>query len=957
MRSPVPESLAAFADTWRAIVRAPRLRATVLAWTFGVFAAMLVARVGTPRARAAAGAMVVAGLVITYVLGRIEKRAFADAKRLIDALFKRSDPEIAARAQRALSLAYRPAEGTSEALARLHLARAMEALPKDRVKRVAERRAFLFGALTLLFGALCLGTCGARGFGIVEGADILVAREGKAPLDFAYLTEPEIVARPPEYLHEPEHRSPVYGDLMLPHGTLITFRGRPVHDGRELLLTDGTTRVPFFDDGSGRLVARWALLKSADLRVAALFGDVLIEEPMSTHVQSIADDPPRVVLEGAPREVKLELDTDVSEIPLRYEATDDHGMREVHLVLRAGAREERRMLAKLDGETRVDRGGSTLRVTDSFVKKSHVPVMVTVEAKDNDAVSGPKWGKSEAIVLIPPAVGEAESLRLSGLKKVRDVYVDALARRLTTKLPAGAAERRKLAETETTSSENDREQLYTAVRTSYIGVSVPRRLSALLFTHAVKIDKAIGAFSNAPSQTTLDGVVGANEKFVTVLDAVIQGLAQKDARTSAKELADVADDMAAGFGAIDIGAGQSGRTRVTASHTVLTSGATSLEQLGFLGHDLGEITNAYLARIDRADKAQDLLHAALAARDLSARLAMPDPSIGAHGRAGHAGAESGGTPEQGEPGESSGDDVAQAFDDAARDLNQLAMDHAEAMQQVEQSSGQTSAQDMKDVAGDLKDRAERVRQAVKGLPDVGASPESKEGQARAAREQAEQMAKSLEQENINDAVNSGKSAMQHLEEAKRASSLQRLWGGDTGSDKNIDDAAQKLDQELKSTQRILDELKKRAEQRATPELGKHAENEGKLGDRMKDLADKSKDRSIPEQATRDLESASDAAKQAQNAFRQGDLKRGKERQHEAQRKLEDAQKSFGDNDEQGKSDGDDGRQQNGEHTDIPTADAHKGPEEFRRRVLKGLAMPAPSKQQDAIHRYAEGLLK
>ena len=97
------------------------------------------------------------------------------------------------------------------------------------------------------------------------------------------------------------------------------------------------------------------------------------------------------------------MDTEVAEIPLRYEARDDHGIREVHLVLRAGAKEERRMLAKLDGETRVDRGGSTLRVTDPFVKKSHVPVFVTVEAKDNDAVTGPKWGKSEAIVLVPPS--------------------------------------------------------------------------------------------------------------------------------------------------------------------------------------------------------------------------------------------------------------------------------------------------------------------------------------------------------------------------------------------------------------------------------------------------------------------------------------------------------------------------------------------------------------------------
>ena len=46
-----------------------------------------------------------------------------------------------------------------------------------------------------------------------------------------------------------------------------------------------------------------------------------------------------------------------------------------------------------------------------------------------------------------------------------------------------------------------------------------------------------------------------------------------------------------------------------------------------------------------------------------------------------------------------------------------------------------------------------------------------------------------------------------------------------------------------------------------------------------------------------------------------------------------------------------------EHTDIPSVDAHKGPEEFRRRVMQGLGQAASGRQKDAIRRYAEGLLR
>src|SRR4029078_10897866 len=93
--------------------------------------------------------------------------------------------------------------------------------------------------------------------------------------------------------------------------------------------------------------------------------------------------------------------------------------REVHLVLRSGPREERRVLAKLDGETKSDRGGYVLPAADAFVKKSNAPIEIVVEAKDNDPITGPKWGASAAITLVPPHVGEPEARRIGALKRLR----------------------------------------------------------------------------------------------------------------------------------------------------------------------------------------------------------------------------------------------------------------------------------------------------------------------------------------------------------------------------------------------------------------------------------------------------------------------------------------------------------------------------------------------------------
>jgi len=93
--------------------------------------------------------------------------------------------------------------------------------------------------------------------------------------------------------------------------------------------------------------------------------------------------------------------------------------REPHYVLSVSG-----ATARLDGETRHDRGGHRLLSTDRFFKRAFAPIEITVEARDNDPLLGPKWGKSEVITIVPPVVGEPEAMRYEAVARARDALVD-----------------------------------------------------------------------------------------------------------------------------------------------------------------------------------------------------------------------------------------------------------------------------------------------------------------------------------------------------------------------------------------------------------------------------------------------------------------------------------------------------------------------------------------------------
>jgi hypothetical protein len=936
-------------------------------------AAVLLARAGTSRARLGAVAAMAIGAALVALWEWQERRRLTGPNAVLSRVVRRVDAAGADRALRALSLTAGAAEqGVSKELAQLHVARTLAQVPTARVLDRAARAATRASGLAALVGVGVLAIAAVNGWSVLEGADVLLARRAVAPFPMQWLDGIELTARPPDYLHETEIHEVALTPLALPFGTEIALRGAPVRAGRRLLLSDGATEVPFVEDGAGAVVARWRLADTTTLRVVARFGAVAIEQTDRLPLRSIPDAAPIVALDSAPRQVRLV--DEVEDIPIRYRATDDHGLREVQLVLRSGSREERRVLSRLDGETQSDEGGQVLRLRDPFLRRSHAPVEVTVEAKDNDPLSGPKWGSSAAITVVPPDVGEPEARRLEALRRVRDALVDSLAWRLNTPVREMArAQRAAHGTDESSRAAADEHRLDGVVAETYAGVSMPARTRALLTAQRGKVRGAVDAERRAPGEGTHAATVAVTERFVLVTDAIVRGLAARQTRDASRQLADVAEDLVSGATQVQADAPDArarGAARMDADEGVLRAGARNLQTFGASGRDIGEIVAIDCARVDRARSGRDSVHAELAARDLAARLQQPDPSFGARGTAQRGGGESGGGRGTDEDEGAAPDDVEQAFDEAKGDLDRLSQDHAGAVGKTEQLlAGAESDEEQNGLRDEAKRHAQAIRDAARPLPAVGGGSDSWTSKGAAARELAEQAARSLEEARPDEAAQAGRGAVSSLQDAKRmleGARRGRGWADDADSvadPKKLDDVARAIEAEARWAEDQARRLRAAAAQRARPQLERGGQDEDDMANRARDLAQRSRERgSLPQEAIEAIDDAERAAREAAGALKEGDAERGLERQRQAQRDLESARARLQDDSERDEgeprasSSDDEGHHgAGGGPVGIPSD--HKGPEDFRRRVVRGLGRASSGSLKDAVQRYAEGLLR
>jgi len=957
----VPDSLLRLAESHAAMTAGPFAGASVALVALVWLVALLLARHGTPGSRIVAVACMGLAIAGSILRESRRRRVLRNASGIVRLVAQGVDRSGAAQLARALAWVgddgVAPPAGTSPELARLHIERIVERLGSDRVVGRAARLARQARLLALVVGAGAAGILVTSAWPLFEGADVLVAVGAIAPVRVSWLDGVEITTRLPEYLHGEE--STIEGMrqfLVVPYGTAITLHGAARHPGRSLVLAVGAAEIPLVEDGAGAWGVHLRAADSGALRVGARFGDVVIYEPDSLSLEVVPDQPPRVRLDGAPREQRL-ADADHA-IALRYQATDDHGLREVELVLRAGSREERRALAGLDGETSSFSGAELLDVRDPFFRNTHVPIEVTVEAKDNDPLLGPKWGASAAIVLVPPDIGETETRRLAALRDLRDVLVDTLAWRLERPLPTsdvGAWVSQDRARAASGDSKLD------AVLARKVGgLRVPARVRAILRAAAEKVKRSLGAEQRSPSAATRTRVVAETERLILSVDAVVQGLASQDARSVARQLGDVVEEIVRG--ALEAQTEESrarGEQAISASIPIAEAGGRAMAGLGALGQDLGELVAADLLRVSRARDQSDFFHAELAARDLAARLHEPDPSFGGGQRSMHAGGESGGASGTEESSDAP-DEVDQAAAAAEQDLEQLISEHAGQVHKTEQTlAGAVDSEEVESLRREAAAHAQAVRRAARELPMVGAGSDSWTGKGAAARDYAEQMARSLEAGRLAQATAGGRSAVGALDEAKRVIE-QRPWASPRDAAARVDEARRRLDAERRWAESADTEMRKRAGQRARAPLAQVGEEEDRIGGRTEELARRGGENSpLPEQVVDSLESAERAARRAARSLRSGAGDEGLEQQREAQRELEEAEDALrGDEDESASSStGEGGRALSRENVAIPGAADHKTPAAFRKRVLRGLASASSTGLKDALRRYAEGLLQ
>jgi hypothetical protein len=958
-REQAPAPLDALAARFR--LRIARARRQ-LGWglvLLGLVAAAHVARRGTGSLRLAAAALLLAAISALVFAVMHARRTLSDRRRLLAATLLLAEPKVGARALRALSLVERSQRdalgqsGESPELVQLHFQRVLTQVPAQVLDGWAARTADRVRMLLLLVvvaSGVGLAFDPAR---VLEGLDVMVARGGRAPIPMPWLGSLHVESQPPAYIRGSEHSLLPDGAASEPAGSVVVFQGVPEREGRNLVLLGDGREVPFVSDGAGGVVARWTLSHSVDLQVAARFGNVLIMAPELLSLRALVDEAPEVDLEDAPRQVLLK---DLQALELRYEVRDDHGIREIAMVLRAGGREDRKTLERLDGEAKAHTGAQALSPRNALLRHSFLPVEVTIEARDNDSVAGAKWGLSRAITIVPPGIGEGEAARYAALKQARTALVSAYAQ---AQRDADAASKKDapptapdvLRKQQTEQIKAALEPLRRFVDASYAGAAVPRPLKAFLTGQARALERP------APTRETY---VRRLEDVLLAVDAALRATGNHDAEGVAKRLGDVAEEVAEGckLGLDPEKRGPASR-RLFIALPVLSKGAEALSTLSELGADIGSVAEGEIRRIRRGLVGQSYLEAELAARHLAARLRRPKASFGSAG----GGVESGG--QQGrhgakQPGEAS--QAHQQFEELMRELQQLSEEHAGEISSVENAleSAEQAEQDP-ELQKEAKERADALRQAFENLPDYAAGESKSEQAAALAREHGRAMAESLSRLALKDARQSAESAKQQLKSAKP-----RADGGSISPED-----LQRAEQELDKQRAWLDELLRKAQERelehAKDALEKSGKREQEMAERAQNISGRGShgEAALPGEVADALDRAEGLMREAAQELANGRGEHGLSLQRDAQRLL-DQQNDDKPNDEP--KDDAEGRdvppdahdRDHGEmnqNAGVPGRAKSQRTEQFRKRVLEGLARDKGGRLGPAVKRYAEGLLK
>lgn len=949
--TPEPRSIKSLQRFWHDRTHQGQHRACMGWLALALVMALCMARIGFDWARAGAAFLLLWGL-LPLVLNRLWlRRSSQDESYVMRATLLKTEPKLGQATLRALHLAKRTKrrDDTGSAdLADLHIQRLLARAAASRIEQEADKHGIRWAAVGLLCVLTALVVVAQEPLRLLEGLDVALSSSDVAPVPIRYLESEQLIVTPPAYLQR--ERDPIrpYFPAAVPVGSRLELRASPRYADRTLVLSDGSTETTFQKDGDGNLVARWTLRRDSRLVVAAKFGQVRIEQPLHLELQTIEDYRPKVHIEGAPKTVRL---LDSPRIPIHWQARDDHQITEVVLVLRAGERVERRRLSKPQSGGRVDRGGTDLLASDSFLQKSHVPIEVSVQARDNNGVAGPQWGRSQSILVIPPDIAELEAMRYAALVRGRNAVTDLLAARLQLPTPT-RAEVAAYRKQQIDAHRKAIAVVHTALKSNFGNLRVRGTIAALIRAQLERLAAPLRKTGYNPHLALLR----ATEKALLALDSGVRAIGQHDVRMAATKLADVAEGVAAAIAKSHGSDRQRVERQLSANLQVLEAGGRNLLLLGRLGLDLGEIVANGLRRIRRAWSANDTHHAKLAAKDLALRLRQPNPSFassGSGGGHGHGGVEAGGAPQ---PGSGPASDAADQAKGAEQALEQLRQEHAAEMAQVERTLEKaTSPKQRQALRQHLKETAKEMRRIAQQLPKQADQPGSSAGEGSQGRSLAEGAAASLERGKLGEAAKQGAAALQALERAERAGRDGRGGASDRAAGRLAGRARSDLKALLEEVKRQRKAMQRDASDKAADKLSEAAKREEKLAERAQALHQRSaaSEAPLPRRLLEQLRKAAQRMAGAAKALKGKRGSEGLEKQRQAQRLLEMSQPEGDPNPGNNDGDGKDFSQ----GANVPDQKRNAAADRFRERVTKGLNRRVPPHLKGALRRYAEGLLR
>lgn len=920
-----------------------------LLWTgsLGVW----LARAGTTTARGVSAASLILLGVGVVAFSLASERIWKNPRRALARVLRPLDAATRSKLDRALRLYEglrderardQSAPGTSIELAELHVSSLLDALPAAQLDRAHALRASRLRrvGLGLVLTSFLLFTF--AGLEILEGGLVLFARRGVAPFPLPYVEDGVVLYELPQHLRTSGPALVAFGpEIDVPEGSTIVFRILPRVLGRQLVLTDGLREVPFVSEGDGTFVARLVATDAADYRVAARLGDVLVFDSFERRVLPERDRPPSVALKGAPSTMKLE---ELERLELEFVALDDHGLSEVSLVVETGRQEQRTELARLDGKQLKYLGGHAVTRSHPLLARAFLPVRVRIEARDADAVNGPKWGKSEAIVLLPPAIGADAARRYSLLREFRSELTRALAGEIAAQTQPAFEKQKQRAD----SLEELSARLTSIEGRLGEGVDVPE--ASLRFLRAQL--EALGQKGTNASSF---------EMVLLASDALLGSFSQREAARVSNELAGALEELAVvardGRKGSEVAA-VSVHRNLTDRLDLARAGAVELGALGVLGRDLGSVAEADLGRgrVALDEKSYERLERI--ALHLAARLRRANPSFGAKGAGGvESGPPSGAQSGSGEAsGEGSGNpsNAPEDFNRLEQRAEELADEHAKGLSQLERMLDEARRAAEQDAGNrpEWKKEADALRSALRGLPEVGGDPGTPSSEAALGKNQGEAMADALEAGDLERAAERGQEARAALE---RAAQLAEQSGA-MFAPGELQSARRAVEEALGRVEQGRREFEQARERGLGSELGQLEGRERELAKKTRELAQQSGtgEAPLPSQSRDALERASRLMESAADALRSGNASEGRALAEKAQRELEQSisqGESSEKSDAPSESEGEGAFNKKG---DVPEREKKDRARRFRERVQKGLGQGSGA-FGPAVQRYAEEL--